>query len=108
MNGQKQGDYTTFLVTCDGACQNIHIFLKVDSGDPELFGQEHSTPVILDRNCGDCSSVCASRAQSGKSEYCEISTLSNTFHVMVYAYEAYGNSSITFQNVLSVEEYGNY
>ena len=86
------------------ACQNVNVALEVDSGDPDLFGLEDSTPIITENECRACA-LCSSRG--GTSESCPlISTVNNTFRVMVYAFGAYGNGNITFENVLSVESYG--
>ena len=108
LDGQKEGNQMVFRVTCDGACQNIKIFLVVDSGDADLFAQEHSIPVITGNKCNECSSFCSSRKGTGNTEVCDISTASNRFYVMIYAYSAYGNGTLTATNALSIGQTGKY
>ena len=102
---EKQGNKMQYLVTCEGACENVKIKLEVESGDPDLFALDYSQPSLNDNQyCSACSSFCSSRR--GTSESCEISTTRSSFYVLVYAISDYGSGRITFENVLNVEQYG--
>ena len=107
LSEQHQGHSTHLFVTCKANCNNVRISLNVGVGNPELYGQADSTPVISNRgDCMGCKHFCHSRRGPGTDESCEVSTSSNNFFVTVYAYQSYSRTSISFSNILSVTEIG--
>ena len=106
----SKGQFSTFLVSCDGRCKDVNIFLYSEEGDFDLFGLERATPVIKDKQCKECKSFCSSRSESQDS--CRNLKTSNqflpgnTFHVMAFSYKG-GRFRITFENIDDVVEYGN-
>ena len=36
----------TFVVNCEGRCEDIRATIKVDRGDPDIFASEHQPPQI--------------------------------------------------------------
>ena len=108
MHPQDKGHKKRFIVTCQETCQDVKIELNVESGDPDLFAFDQSQPTLTPYgSCKECHAFCNSYA--GSYESCDISsTTGSSFYVLVYALSAYGNGDIVFQNVLNVEQYGNF
>ena len=100
-----KGSQKNYTVKCFVNCFNVGIFLKVESGDADLYGKTESVPEIEESDCDDCS-LCRSRS-SQLTDQCEISTAtSNIFYVAVVAHKDYRNAKITFTgtNLESVDE----
>ena len=109
LHGQTREDYIIFVVFCHKTCATVDMYVDIDSGDPDFYGLESSSPTITNDECTACVSFCYSRNGERQSESCTISTTERMFFVMVYAYANYGSGSIYFSDkIAGVEQHGKY
>ena len=109
----KRRDPKSYLVTCNGNCNRVEIWLRRDNATrsnydkdgPKLFVSEYDKPMILqDGTCANCINECDGYLT--KPDCSNMSIDGNTFFLTVNTFRPKKDVTLHWTNVLEHKKFG--
>ena len=109
----KRWDPKSYVVTCDGSCNRVEIWLSRDTATssisdgkgPKLFVSEYDKPMILQNGtCANCINECDGYLT--KPDCSNMSIDGNTFFLTVNTFRPKKDVTLHWTNVLEHKKFG--